>query len=162
MASLPKTLGRVPVEDEVAGLKVTVTPLGFELARELLPDVARFLTKAATLIGVIAASGVKGTDDIKKLLAFLPQLDAESMGLLMELLNKHAKRLLSTTVVEMEHPIKGETENFELGKDKDRAMVFDEHPEAYVPICLMAGRVTFARFFPATAQPEGETPAAES
>jgi hypothetical protein len=58
--------------------------------------------------------------------------------------------------------IKARNANFELGKDKDRAAVFDEHPEAFVPIVLFAGRVTFARFFPDIGRLVSETLAASS
>lgn len=162
MAAMPKTIGRVPVEDTLLGMTITTTPLSFPVAQPLLPDVVRFLTKAGTLISLIMSSGVTGVEDVKKLLAFLPRLDPEAMGFLIELLNKHSKVILSSTTVVMPHPVSGELENFELKDDKRRVMVFDERPDLFMPLCIFAGKVAFARFFPASDQRGEGTPTPEA
>lgn len=162
MTQIPATLGRMPVEQELLGVKVECQPLKFEQSRMLLPDVVRFLTKAASVIGEIAAAGITGMDDIKKILKFLPRLDAEQTGYLMDMLERHHKKLLSSTTVIMTNPANGALENFELVKADRMSIVFNERPDLYVPICIFAGRVSFQRFFPATGQPEEGTTAPES
>lgn len=162
MPQIPMTLGRMPVEEELLGVKVECQPLKFESARALLPDVVRFLTKSASVIGEIAAAGITGMDDIKKILRFLPRLDAEQTGYLMDMLEKHHKKILASTVVVMTNPDTGNLENFELVKADRMSVVFNERPDLYVPICIFAGRVSFQRFFPGRGQPDGGTQAPES
>jgi hypothetical protein len=109
-------------------------------------------------LGSAVAGGIKGNDDVWKL---LPRLDPASIRSLVETLVKRAPKILaSTTVIMPDHA--GEAARFELGKEKDRNAVFNEHPEAFLPILIFAGKVTFERFFPVIAQPAGETPNASS
>lgn len=162
MAQIPQSLGRMPVEEELLGVKVECQPLKFEQGRALLPDVVRFLTKAASVIGLIAEAGITGMDDIKKILKFLPRLDAEQTGYLMDMLERHHKKLLASTTVIMTNPNNGQLENFELVKADRMSIVFNERPDLYVPICILAGRVSFQRFFPGNGQPEEGTPTPES
>ena len=132
-------MGRQPVSDEILGLKVTSHPLPFERAQPLIPDIGEFLLRIVTELGAAAAAGIKGTDQAIKL---VEKLNPPSVKALLETINKHAKTILSTTNVELHGEIR------DLGKDKDRTAVFDEHPDAFVPIVIFAGRVTFQRFFP--------------
>lgn len=159
------SLGRQPVEAEIAGLKVTTTPLPFNNSQPLIADVAEFMSVAVRAIGPVFTSGlVKGTDDIgdpKVIAAVLPHLGDIAKYFGAGRLERLAPKVMATTVVVMHSP-KGELENYELGKQKEREQVFDEHPEAFFPILFFAGKVTFKRFFPAVAQAAKDTPPPES
>jgi hypothetical protein len=152
---------RQPIEATIAGLRVTSTPLSFSASQPLIADVAEFMSVAAKELGPVMTSGaIKVTDDLgdpKVMAALAPVLGGVAKFFGAGRLEKLAPKVMATTVVVMQSP-RGELENYELGKEKDRNLVFDEHPEAYFPILFFAGRVTFQRFFPASVPLAGETP----
>jgi hypothetical protein len=146
-------MGREPVTQEIAGLKVTSSPLPFPRSQELLPEVGQLMALVMRELGSV---NVKLTDDIMTLAPALGSLTAHLSGGTLERL---APKLLASTQVIMEDA-RGEKAVFDLLKEKDRNAVFDEHPEAYFPILIFAGRVTFARFFPASVLTGGPQPTA--
>lgn len=149
-----------PVEEEVFGVAVECRRLPFESSQPMLPDVLRFvagLSKMVTPQMLAAASKVEdlGIDGVLKIMGGLdPDASAELMGIIL----KHEKKLLATTIVTLADA-SGALERYELGKAKDRAWVFDQRPDLFVSLCVLAGRVTFARFFPGFATQGDETPA---
>lgn len=155
--------GREPVETELCGLKVTTTPLPFPKAQELLPEVAEVLSMAFGQMGVLVQAGLKPTDNLSSpdvIAKILPALGELARFLGNGRLASLATRVLySTTVVVGEGSGK---EILSLSKEKDRNQAFDEHPELYLPILVFAGSVTFQRFFPASARPEGAPEASGS
>lgn len=167
-----------PVETEVAGLKVKARPLLHAQSKPLLPDITEFVTRLiralAKLLGTSALDGLlaAGTKlDAKHLPTLfaalrkakvdeaLDRIEPADARVLMEILTRHDVALLQRTTVVMSAPT-GQLENYELGKDKDRADVFDAHPNAYLPILIFAGRVTFERYFFVTAPRASATPSA--
>ncbi len=146
-------MGREPVNEEILGLRVTSQPLPFARAQELLPDALEFVALVGRGLGPVLTSGVKGTDDVIKL---LPLMEPGILRQIMAALTKHAAAILHTTTVVMGG------ERLELMNEKSRNAVFDEHPQAFVPLVVFAGKVTFARFFPAVGQPDAATPTASS
>jgi len=148
------------VEQLIFGLKVTSSPLPFPIAQELLPEVAEFITRATREFGPAITALLAGDKPSKEeaIVAMLPTLEPTSVKSLLESLTapRNARRLLQSTIVVMEN-FKGAKENYEL-RDNERATeVFEEHPEAFIPILLFAGKVTFKRFFPGSAQLVGKT-----
>lgn len=141
-------MGREPVTEEILGLKVTTQPLPFPVSEPLLPEVGELLSlMAAELGGALKSGQVKWSDDVMKL---APVLGTVSKFFGAGRLQRLSPKVLSTTTVVMEN-MKGDLQNWEMGKEKDRNYVFDEHPELYIPTLFFAGRVTFKRFFPASA-----------
>lgn len=139
--------GRQPVEQEILGLKFTAQPLPFPQAHPLLPEVGSIIALVARELGPAIARGIKATDDVTVLLpALLPVVEHFGQGRLERL----APKLLATTTVVMPD-IKGELTRYELIKEADRNAVFEERPDTYLPAIFFAGRVTYARFFPASA-----------
>lgn len=143
---------------EVLGIKATIQKLPFPVAQEMLPDVGDFLARAVKELGAALGSGIKGTDDVVKLLAVISPAE---MRELLVLINKRASKILATTVVVMEG-LSGDLENWEMGKEKHRNYVFGERPDLYVPLVIQAGMVTFRGFFPDPARLGVATPPPES
>lgn len=151
-------MGRGPVSAEILGLKVTSQPLEFPTAQALVPEVGEFIARAGRELGVAIVAGIKGSDDIARL---LPSLDPVAIRSLLETITKHAKTVLATTVVAIAD-VKGDLTNRNLADDKDRLYVFNERPDVFIPIVIFAGRVTFARFFPAIDLLVGAIPSVSS
>lgn len=136
-------MSREPVDAEMGGLTVTSRPLTFERAQPLIPKVAQVIAIGIERLGAVFLKGLKSNEDAIKLAPVFREL-AEHLDGKLEVL---APQILFSTTVVMEN-IKGEKQVYELGKQKDRSEVFDEHPEIYFQALIFAGRVTFARFFP--------------
>ena len=142
---------------DIGPLRVTSYPLPFEKAQPHIPVIGQLLAIGVREIAPIIQSGkVKGTDDLldpKVMLALSPAIQA-----VMEFLDQNGRLeklvsvLLGKTVVVMDGT------NYEMLKPKDRADVFNAHPEHYFQILFHAGRTTYARFFPAIGQSDGDTP----
>jgi hypothetical protein len=169
-------IGRQFEETSIAGLMVKAQPLLFSAAKPLLPDVGEFIARLAVEARQAIASGIvplellnlkRGAtptlEDLKKLdlWKLIDRLDPTRVRGLLEVLTKHDIKIMSCTIVVMPGD-EGELENHELSKEKDRNAVFDAHPEAYIPILLFAGRVTFSRFFPGIARRDSATPSESS
>lgn len=170
-----------PVETTIVGLKVRCRPLKHAQSKPLLPDIAdlivRLVKALVKLVGTGAVDGLLTGNaqqdakqlptlfellrkaDVEKVLELLDPTDAK---ILLDILIRHDATLLSGTIVVMPHPMTGQLENYELAKDKDRSDVFDDHPEAYLPILVFAGRVTYERFFPGIGRRASATPSASS
>jgi hypothetical protein len=153
---------RQPVEVELLGLKVTTTPLAFSSSQPLIPDIAQLLAVAARELSPLfkTLNPKAMLDDTRTLMAIAPALGGIA-GFLDGKLEKLAPRILASTVVVMAN-LAGEKQAYELGKERDRNEVFDEHPELYFPVLLFAGKVTFARFFPVSVLAASATSAPES
>lgn len=133
--------------ETIGGLEVTTFPLPFESAQPLIPTIGEIISITIGELRPLIQSGqVKLTDklDFGVIASFAPALRAV-MQYLGEngRLEKLAPKLLATTVVVMNG------ERYELVKEKERKAVFDDHPDIYFPTLFLAGRVTYARFFPA-------------
>lgn len=156
------TIGRQPQEETFGDLKVTSTPLPFPRAQELLPEIAELLGLAGReLVGLAGKAGglsKLGAQDIGKL---APVLHSMATWLGGGRLERLAPRILAATTVVMKLP-NGEKEVKDLLKEADRNFVFDEHPDQFLPILFFAGKVTFARFFPAAALAAAGTAAPSS
>jgi hypothetical protein len=177
-------MGREPQTAEIAGLKVTALPLGFQSAEPLIPEVGQFIglvleeiAKAfegvdiKAFIANLSANGSAdgkidiGKVDVTKLLGaaglkpdkFATAIRTAFTHLSDGKLSRLAPKILAATCVDMPD-ISGEMQRRDLSKSKDRETVFDEHPEAYLPIVWFAGRVTFGRYFSVAALTGGETP----
>jgi hypothetical protein len=167
-----------PVTTEIAGLKVKARPLPHAQSKPLLPDITEFMARLiralVKLIGTAAIDGLlaSGTKlDAKHLPTLfaalrkakvdeaIDRLDPADARVLMDILTRHDIAILQGTTVVMRAP-NGQLENYELAKDKDRSDVFDAFPNAYLPILVFAGRVTFERYFFVTAPRASETPSA--
>ncbi len=156
------TIGRQPVEESFGELKVTTTPLPFPLAQELLPEIAELLGLCGKEIFALASkSGGLGRltqSDVGKL---APVLHAMAGWLGNGRLERLTPKLLASTTVVVKLP-NGTKEVKDLLKADDRTYVFDENPEWYLPILFFAGRVTFARFFPASVLAAAKTAGQQS
>ena len=160
-------MGRQPVELELLGLKVTCQPLKFPEAQAILPEVMHLVSLVLKEVGTVLTEGGLNIreDDVVKLLPALTPLTAHFRDGLLERL---APKILAATSVVMKD-LRGEPSRYDLMKESDRNAVFDEHPEVYLPLLFVAGRVTFGRFFPAGALREllarrkaGSTPTGSS
>lgn len=167
-------MGREPKTETVGGLRVTSQPLPFVQAEPLLADVGQFIALALEeLAKVLDGVDIKalfpadgqpfdarkinlGSAQVSK---FGTALRTAAFHLGEGRLAKLAPRIMATTYVDLPD-MAGEIQRRDLGKAKDRELVFDEHPEAYLPILWFAGRTTFARYFPVAALIGGETPSA--
>jgi hypothetical protein len=139
--------GRQPVEQEILGLKFTSQPLPFPAAQALLPEVALIVSIAARELGPAFLKGKLKDVDITALLpGLVPVVEHFGQGRLERL----APKLLASTTVVMAD-LKGDLIRYELLKESDRNAVFEERPDAFLPALFFAGRVTFERFFPASA-----------
>lgn len=160
-------MGREPQTETIEGLEVTSTPLTFECAEPLLPDVGQFLALLLRELPSALASVDLGnldkldlkTIDVSKI---APVLHAVTSYFGEGKLSKMAPKILAGTTVLFPDPFTGEKEVKDLAKAKDRAAVFDEYPSAYLPIVFFAGRSTFLRFFPGLAQRGDGTPSGSS
>lgn len=137
--------GRQPQEVDLFGLKFTFTPLPFKDSQPLLPEVGEIISIALREFGHVIASGaIKMDEDVIKLLPALAPIFSHFQG---GRLDRLAPKLLASTTVVMPD-LTGERRRYELIKEADRNEVFDEYPECYMPAVFLAGRRTYARFFP--------------
>lgn len=137
--------GRQPVEADIFGLKATAQPLLFPDSQAILPEVMTIVAIGMRELGSAVMTGVvKLDDDVVKLLpALVPITQHFENGYLARI----APKILACTTVVMPD-FKGDLSKFELSKEADRSAVFNDYPEAYLPMLFFAGRVTFGRFFP--------------
>lgn len=159
-------LGMQPVEQAFGeDVKATCKPLPFASAQPLIPEVGEIISLALTDLAPAIATGSLKLD--ASLIKMLPVLFPTMRVLFAYLgvggrLERLAPKILANTFVVMPDA-KGELETYEMKNEKDRNRVFDTHPEIYFPLLIMAGQVTFTRFFPAASTtsdpPAGETPA---
>lgn len=168
-------MAREPLTDTIAGLEVTALPLPFSQAEPLIPEVGVFLAlvleelaKALEGVDIKALLGDGKSFDLKTV--NLDKLKVDKLAAAMRTamihlgdgkLAKLAPKIMASTSV-IVADMAGEPIRRELGKAKEREMVFDEHPEAYLPILWFAGRVTFQRYFPGAALTGGATQSAPS
>lgn len=141
--------GRQPVEQEILGLKFTSQPLPFPAAQALLPEVALIVSIAARELGPAFLKGqsLKDVDIAALLPGLVPVVEHFGQGRL----DRLAPKLLASTTVVMPD-LNGELTRYELLKEADRNAVFEERPDVFLPALFFAGRVTFERFFPASAR----------
>lgn len=132
-------MGREPITDTVVGLSVTSSPLPFPKAQELIPDIMKILGLLGASVMPLVKGGLKTTDDVMKLGPVIAALGNYLADGKLEWL---APKILASTVVI------ADGEKYELLKDQERNNFFNEHPEAFIPMLVFAGRITFARFFP--------------
>lgn len=136
---------------ELRDAKVESSPLPYEKAEDLLPDVAHIISKAFDQVSPEVAAMVQdgdfNKDDPRVLLVLLPAVS----GILQQLgggkLRALAPRILATTQVYLKNEA-GEIEKHDMVSKDDRARCFDARPDVYFPALYHAGKVTFARFFP--------------
>lgn len=160
-------MGRTPVTETINGLKVTSAPLKFELAQAMLPDAIEFVSRGIKELGTLIQYAkfdkdgkVEMTPELKAALpAIISSLKPSELRELMTIINRNSFKLLASTTVVMPD-VKGDMETKTLSTPKDYEEVFEEHPQMYLPVVLLAGRVTFARFFPDLVRPGGKTPSA--
>lgn len=143
-----------PVDVEILGFRTSITPLPFKQSQPMLPTIAEILSIATKDLYPLLASGKLNlkTDvaDPVVLATLLPSL-GNLAAFLNDKLDKLAGRLLVTARVAVDD------QWFDLVKPNDWDYVFNEHPELYLPMTIHAGRITFARFFPASGQ-KGKRP----
>lgn len=145
-------MARTPETVEFGDVQLTSRPLPYQKAEDILPDVLHVVSTviqtgmAAGVLGRLAE--IKEKVDVKQLLPLLaPVMKTLSEELGDGKLKRLAPLVLASTTVEMTDLGKGERVKLELSNSKDRAVVFDEHPELYLVALFFAGKVTFARFF---------------
>jgi len=155
---------------EIDGMSVTIEALPFERATDILADVQLIVTKTleagiGSIIPLFRSGKLKlDADGIQKILpVIMPSLSAATRELAdraqhgMTMLKWLEPKLLETVTVVMADE-KGVKEHKQLMLAADRAVVFDAHPSAYYPIMFIAGRLSFARYFPvAAAAADGST-----
>ena len=146
---------------EMFGLTVTCTRLKYEAAEDILPEVLGIfigaLEKALQGIGALEGGlenlsmesfgSLKKADVSKWIHVLAPILSKMFAQLGHGELKRLAPLIMAETEVVMEVE-SGVKERHLLSSAKDRAKVFEAHPEAYIPILIYAGKVTFARYFP--------------
>lgn len=145
-------MARLPVTEEIAGLKVRCTPMVLPAAEEMLPEiielVAILLKEITKGDGAITLQQLlkpdSGTIDLERIAATLMAGGAYLGG---GRLARLAPKLFATCAVALPD-LSGVVEWHDMKADKERALVLDERPDAYFPILLFAGRVNFQRFFP--------------
>lgn len=143
-------MSRQPVEETVVGLKTIVQPLPFDRAQPLIPEVMQIISIAGAEIAPLLKSGALSMkSDVMKLSPVIGKLGKYFENGKLEWL---AARMLFSTEVH------ADGERFELMKDQDRLNLFNAHPESYFPLLFQAGRITFARFFPASVLRAAATP----
>jgi hypothetical protein len=157
-------MSREPQTDTIEGLEVTSIPLPFSAAEPMLPDVGQFLAllikEMSTAFEGVDFKALKlGGLDVSKL---APALAAVSAYFGEGKLTKLAPKLLAGTTVVFTDDLSGEKELKDLSKAKDRELVFDENPAAYLPVLFFAGRTTYARFFPGIARAGDAIPSGSS
>ena len=130
---------------DAEGAAITSEALPFEEAEDLLPEVADVVGTALEFLGPKIASGeIQMTMDAMKLAPVLSLL-AKKLG--SGRLKALAPRIMAGTQVLLDD--NGEKDKCDLVTKTDRARCFDARPDLYLPILFHAGKVTFARFFPA-------------
>ncbi len=157
-------MSRTPQDLELDGVLVTCTPLGYEAAEDLLPDVARIVAHVIERAGgaLDKLGGVGSLTSLRKadVLQLVPIIGPLLGGLADQLgggtLKRLAPLLLAGTVAVFDDT-EGKKQRNELAKKADRIEFFNAHPEAYFPVLFFAGKVTFARFFPGSGR-SGEQP----
>ncbi len=137
------------------GLVISSRPLPFERAEDILPEVGQLIAltldqAAGALSALPEGTSLKGMDVVTLARLLGPVLVSVADKLGGGTLKKLAPLLLASTEFVMPDAA-GVKSNYQLMKAKDRADVFDEHPEAYFPALFFAGKVTFLRFFPGSA-----------
>lgn len=152
---------REPTELRILDARVLSSPLPFERAQPMIPVIGQLLSIAAREVGPLVASGkLKLKDDLgdpRVWMAILPSLQELCVFMDTRLVDVTPKLLATTRVVIPDSS--GEDAAFEMSVKKDMNYVFDQRPDLYLPTLFHAGRVTFARFFPASAlAARGTTP----
>lgn len=128
---------------------VTSEALAYEPAEDLLPDIMGIVTGALDRIAPLLASGeISGTDDVIKLAPALGGLVSQLSGGRLKAL---VPKILAGTSVVMPGA-DGQKIKYDLVKKDERAACFEARPHNYFPILFFAGKVTFGRFFPVSAQ----------
>lgn len=154
-------MSREPQYLELEGVKVTCVPLPYERAEDILPEVAQLITlvmeritsSVSTMPEAQQAVLMAQLKDLKKAdVMTLARILAPTISAVADKLGngglKHLAPLLMATTQVVMADASGTKATYSLMKPAERGEVFNEHPEAYFPILLFAGKVTFARFFP--------------
>jgi hypothetical protein len=160
-----------PHEDhELDGVKFRFEALSYEKATDMLADVFQLVSKTLdTGIGRVLDMFKSGRIDFAKLKSLdLKDLDPE---LLSQLLREIAPVLVTVSNELAAHKdgvsmlkwlegrlfenstavyknAKGEKERLSLIDKDDRAALFEQHPSTFLLALFLAGKVTFARYFP--------------
>lgn len=131
-------------------IRVTTEQLCYEDSEDLLPEVMDIVSGAFEHFAALVQNGeVKVTaDDIMKLSPILGTLAKKIGG---GRLRQLAPRILKTTSIVMPDPAGGK-QKLDLVKKEDRAICFETRPDIYFSVLWFAGKVTFGRFFPASAR----------
>jgi hypothetical protein len=147
-------------EKEIQGLRVMCSPLAFDKSQPMIPMVFEFLTVLAGCVGPMFSSGeLKGGDELNlgTILKIAPTLGPVARFMEEDdRLTKYSPRILAMTVVI------ANDRKYELVKGEDRLSLFNDYPQAFFPILIFAGTVTFKRFFPGTGQSDVPTPTPSS
>jgi hypothetical protein len=137
---------------DLENARIESSPLLFEKAEDLLPDIAQIISRGmdqvSPEIAKLAQSGAISKDDPATMLLLLPAVS----GVLQQLgggkLRALAPRVLASTSITLTGE-SGEKVKYDLVSKDDRAACFDARPDIYFPALWHAGKVTFGRFFPA-------------
>lgn len=136
-------LGKAPVEQSFLGAKATTTPLDGDVAVNYLPNVIEIVALGAQLVGAgfeaFVTGKVPGDEDLARLVLMLPPARARE---LLELVFAIADAVVSSTVLIVDGV------KYELSNGEHRTALRDDRPDLWLPVVVMAGRITFQRFFP--------------
>lgn len=151
----PAPIGRQPITETLLGAKVTAMPLPGDKSPLYLGHVTEIVTLGTRLLGhgfsALESGALDGGADmlsVKTILGILATVPPKEARELVELVLEIAPALVSSTTVILDGT------KYELGNEDHRTALLDEHPDLYLPVAIFAGRVTYQRFFPATALKE--------
>lgn len=146
-------IGRQPVEQSIFGARVVSMPLPGDVATIYLGHVTEIVTRGSAVLGSIFAAyqageiDVSGTEEISTevIIKLLNTIAPKESRALVELITEIAPTLVASTTVIVDGT------KYELGNADHRASLLDDRPDLYLPCAIFAGRVTYQRFFPASA-----------
>lgn len=143
---------RLPVTEEVGGVKVRCTPMPLPQAEELIPEIVEFV--ALMLKEITKGDGAVSLQQL--LNPEVGEIDLERIASALMVggsflaggrLARLAPKLFATCAVALPD-LDGVISWRELSKESERTKALDECAHAYFPILFFAGRINFKRFFP--------------
>jgi hypothetical protein len=138
---------REPQIDEAEDATITTSPLPYERAEDLLPDIAQLISSVIDRAGAAMMAEIGDEPNVNDaIMAMLPTFGALATQLGGGKLKALAPLLLASTSVVLR--VEGVATKYDLVKKDERAACFDERPDLYFRILWHAGRTTFGRFFP--------------
>ncbi len=161
MATPNRTAPKRRTESMTFGeLEIECEELPMRKSEDMLPDIARILTRLADKISVTMGpvgfqalqnlSKIKTEADIRAVInIFVPALVTLADELGGGMLKKLAGPLTTGVTVIGPDP-EGGRKTYEFVKESERMELFEAHRDAYFPILFFAGKVTFASFFSVT------------